>query len=333
MNSKEKNIIKKYFHTPNPSSQEVKEFLKLIQDSAKKEAILLYMDKFSEGDTINQFDKSKVKHKIDLQIRNESQGRNYNYFSIILKVAAVLILSLVLSYFVLQNFSSSEYHEISNQDLKISLIQKVTSSSQRSRVILPDSSIAWLNVNSKIIFPEVFSDSVRHVELIGEAYFEVIKESDRPFQIESGEIKTTVLGTSFTVLARPKANEIDVAVVSGKVMVSKQTDTILLAAHEKATYSRTADKITHSRIDNTLLYNAWAKNRFEVDNMPMRELILILEKIYQVDIEMDRSLNHCLITLEYQNQSLEILLKMIKDALQIRYEVKEDKIYISGQIC
>ncbi len=332
MNSKEKNIIKKYFHTQNPSVQEGKEFLKLLQDLAKKEAILEYMDKLSADITINhtEFDKSKVKHKIDLQIRNDSTGSNRDYFSIILKVAAILILSLLLSYFVLQNFSSPEK---SDQDLKISFIQKATSSSQRSRIILPDSSIAWLNVNSKIIFPEVFSDASRNVELIGEAYFNVVEDSERPFIIESGEIKTTVLGTSFTVVAHPAANEIDVAVVSGKVMVSKQTDTLLLAANEKATYSRTADKITRTRVDNTLLYNAWTMKSFQVDNMPMHEFILILEKIYQVEIEMEKSLNHCLITLEYQNQSLEILLKIIKDALQIRYEVKEDKIFISGQGC
>lgn len=330
MDSKEKRIIRKYFLAQNPSSQEEKQFLDLIQDPSKRDAILKYMDELAGETSINQadFDKNRIKQSIDLNIQSEISGSNRNY-SFILKVAAVFLLSIVVSYFIFQEFNPSE----TTDQVYISKVEKSTSSSQRSRILLPDSSIVWLNVNSRVIFPKVFSEAERNIELIGEAYFEVLPDKDRPFIIKSGDIKTTVLGTSFTVAANPSDKEINVAVVSGEVMVTKQTDSVLLAKNEKATYSKAANTITHSKIENTLLYNGWTKKSFQVDNIPMHEFILILEKIYQVEIKMDQSLNYCVITLEYQNQSLEMLLNMIKDALQVQYEVNGDKVYINGQGC
>lgn len=330
MDSKEKRIIRKYFLAQNPSTQEQKQFLDLIQDPSKREAILQYLDELAGETSINKidFDKNRIKQSIDLHIQSEISRSNPNY-SFIFKVAAVFLLSIVVSYFIFQGFNPSETADRGY----ISYLEKTTSSSQRSRILLPDSSIVWLNVDSRIIFPEVFSEAKRSIELIGEAYFEVLPDKARPFVIKSGEIKTTVLGTSFTVAAHPSDNEINVAVVSGEVMVSKQTDTLLLTDNEKATYSKAENTITHSIIENTLLYNGWTMQSFQVDNIPMHEFKLILEKIYQVEIKMDQSLNYCVITLEYQNQSLEMLLKMIKDALQVQYEVNGDKVYINGQGC
>lgn len=330
MDNKEKIIVRKYFLAQNPSSQEEKGFIDLMQDSSKREAILRYLDELAGETLINkaEFDKRRIKQSIDLHIQSEITRNNRNY-SFIFKVAAVSLLSLVVSYFIFQQFNPSE----TTDRVYTSNVEKVTSSSQRSRIILPDSSIVWLNVNSKIIYPAVFSDIERNIELTGEAYFEVTPDMARPFIIKSGEIKTTVLGTSFMVAADPSDAEVNVAVVSGEVMVSKQMDTLLLTENEKATYSKTANTITHSIIKNTLLYNGWTMKSFQVDNIPMHEFILILEKIYQVEINMDQSLNYCVITLEYQNQSLELLLNMIKDALKIQYEVNGDKVYINGQGC
>ena len=98
MDSKEKKIIRKYFFTQNPSSQEQKQFLDLIRDPSNKEAILKYLDELAGETPISKidFDKNSVKHSIDLHIQSEINKSNRNY-SFIFKIAAVFLLFVKFS--------------------------------------------------------------------------------------------------------------------------------------------------------------------------------------------------------------------------------------------
>ena len=66
---------------------------------------------------------------------------------------------------------------------------------------LPDGSRIWVNQNTEIEYPKQFASNERVISLKGEAFFEVARDTSRPFIITSGEIRTTVLGTSFNVKA------------------------------------------------------------------------------------------------------------------------------------
>lgn len=94
------------------------------------------------------------------------------------------------------------------------------SSANISKVILPDGSIVWLKAYSKLSYPEQFSDTNREVKLEGEALFEVAENPKKPFVITCGELKTTVLGTSFNIRANRK--DIEVNVLTGKVALSSE---------------------------------------------------------------------------------------------------------------
>ncbi len=74
-----------------------------------------------------------------------------------------------------------------------------TLDNERKSITLPDSSEVWLNENSKLTYDPRFAQ--RHVTLEGEAFFEVERLVERPFEITSGDAVTTVLGTSFNVHA------------------------------------------------------------------------------------------------------------------------------------
>lgn len=87
------------------------------------------------------------------------------------------------------------------------------------KVSLEDGSFVWLNQNSKITYPQSFPDTLRHIRLEGEAFFEVSKDAARPFRVEAGDVITRVLGTAFNVRAYPDDPTIDIALAEGSVSV------------------------------------------------------------------------------------------------------------------
>ncbi|MDQ7949920.1 MAG: FecR domain-containing protein, partial [Pedobacter sp.] len=88
------------------------------------------------------------------------------------------------------------------------------------QVVLPDGTKVWLNAGSKLTFPTVFAGMQRKVQLVGEAYFEVAKDKQRPFLVASGNQTVQVLGTHFNVSAYPDENNIRTTLLEGSVKVS-----------------------------------------------------------------------------------------------------------------
>ena len=77
--------------------------------------------------------------------------------------------------------------------------QAIMGKGSKGSVTLPDGSVAWLNTNSKLTYPEKFSDKYRKVKLEGEGYFKVKKNEQAPFFVETNQMTVNVLGTSFDV--------------------------------------------------------------------------------------------------------------------------------------
>ena len=85
--------------------------------------------------------------------------------------------------------------------------------------MLSDGTVITLQPNGSIEFPDVFPADKREIVLKGEAFFDVTKDKNRPFIINTGDVTVKVLGTSFNVRAYEGAKEITVAVKTGKVSV------------------------------------------------------------------------------------------------------------------
>lgn len=86
------------------------------------------------------------------------------------------------------------------------------------RVVLSDGTQVWINSASRLRYPMAFSGKTREVYLEGEAYFEVAKNTEKPFIVHSGETSIQVLGTSFNVNAYEKES-VRTALVEGKVQM------------------------------------------------------------------------------------------------------------------
>lgn len=91
---------------------------------------------------------------------------------------------------------------------------------QRVEVELADGTTVWLNAGTTFTFPNHFSTQNREVTLNGEAYFNVHKETDRPFLVKTNQYTIQVFGTEFNVLAYNHSSLFEVSLLSGSIEVS-----------------------------------------------------------------------------------------------------------------
>ena len=126
------------------------------------------------------------------------------------------------------------YHNLSPSKTIISAVPTVTKTAPRgvkSTIMLPDGTKVILNSESSLRYAQGFTDSVRWVELTGEAYFDVASNKKKPFEVKAKGVTTTVLGTLFNVRAYPDDPAVEVALLEGKLSVSGKADPAADAAY------------------------------------------------------------------------------------------------------
>ncbi|OQP66296.1 hypothetical protein A3860_12395 [Niastella vici] len=155
--------------------------------------------------------------------------------------------------------------------------------------ILPDGSTVWLNDNSSIAY---YSNFARHrnIELRkGEAFFEVKKDASHPFTVQSNNVSTTVKGTSFSVKMIAHTGDIKVSVVTGKVLVHQQQDTLgYLLPGQRLRYIKQQGTATTDKVQ-TGEANAWIQGEQFLQNATLQEVIQWLQDHFKVQVENRRT--------------------------------------------
>lgn len=205
-------------------------------------------------------------------------------------------------------------------------MQEITSPSGiRSQIVLPDGSNVWLNAESTIKFKIPFDESTRDVSLIGEAYFEVKKNPDVPFVVQSGKVQVKVLGTKFNCKAFTEENNIEVVLAEGKVSFntegSTQDSEKVMKPGDRAVFDKTTNqtKITNGKIDK---YIAWHSGKMVFDETPMPEVATQLERWYGIKVIIeDPTINKYRITTTFENESLHQILELLglSSPIDIKY--------------
>ncbi|MFK7982759.1 MAG: FecR family protein [Saprospiraceae bacterium] len=215
---------------------------------------------------------------------------------------------------------------------------------------------AWLEDSSKIVLypgsqlniPLAFANNDnRIVYLKGEAIFDVTRNPNKPFLVYTGEVVTRVLGTSFRITHTGKKQDIEVAVLSGKVSVynknveknkQKRNNGVVLTPNQKVTYHSKNKHFVTSVVDNPVLLKK-AKTKkitptFIYEETSVSTVIEDLEDNYGIQIIMaNERFNDCPLTANLANQSLFNKLEMICTPLNATFDVKGTTILINGRGC
>ncbi|MCT1524878.1 MULTISPECIES: FecR family protein [Sphingobacterium] len=171
----------------------------------------------------------------------------------------------------------------------VTLIETVNPMGKRTRIQLSDSSVIVLGAGSKLVYPERFTDSTRTVSLEGEAFFEITKNPDRPFIVQTGDVRTRVLGTSF-LISSFAGQPLSVAVATGKVRVMEQrqeTETALAVLTPGQNMVMENGHVTVSTVEVTDV-SEWKNGRLAFNGATLREMADALERWYGVTIHFNR---------------------------------------------
>jgi len=212
-------------------------------------------------------------------------------------------------------------------------------SSQSVTVMLEDGSSVVLQPGSRLDYPEHFASRNRKVALTGEAFFEVSKDQERPFFVESSYITTRVLGTSFSVRVISGEDNALVSVKTGKVSVfrthtsSVDSSEVILAPSQQVTYSVSEEKLTKSTVKGQPSL-AVARYHFEFEDAPLRDVFKVMESAYRVQINYDEAtFSDCLLNASLEDIPFEEKIRLICKAVGATYKMNGAHITISGNGC
>ncbi|MFV0593936.1 MAG: FecR family protein [Draconibacterium sp.] len=178
--------------------------------------------------------------------------------------------------------SQGELIKFSNPNQYTSII---TENGQRSRVVLPDSSIVWLNSGTTLSYNYSLKDR-RSVILKGQGFFQVKRNENKPFVVQCDEIKVKVLGTKFDVSNYPENEKICVVLESGSVEVNDSKISYMLEPGEKADYSISDNTVNIDKVD-IQKYTSWKDGKLIFRNDPMEFVIKELARWYNIEIKVE----------------------------------------------
>lgn len=179
-------------------------------------------------------------------------------------------------------------YDHSGNDTHITYNTLSTPSGGQFKVTLPDGTIVWLNARSSIRYPTSFQGRERRVEMKGEAYFEVARNSQMPFRINvESQAEVSVLGTSFNINAYGDEEIIKTTLLNGAVaMAAMSGKPVAIKPGQQAqlgTQSESTDikVIDHVNIDQV---NAWRNGLFNFDHADLKSIMNEISRWYGVDI-------------------------------------------------
>ncbi len=185
---------------------------------------------------------------------------------------------------------------------------------QISKVVLPDSTVVWVNSGSKLTYNNQFSASNRDIQLTGEAYFKVAKNKDLPLVVASGDLRIKVLGTEFCVSAYSEEKDIQVVLEKGKVELSTASQANLkqeMKPGELVSFSKAKKEMVLSNV-NTGLFTSWKDGLINIYNLPLSDLVLRLEKRYNQKFLVDEKIKNLPYTFTIKNEDLSSILSLME---------------------
>jgi len=153
------------------------------------------------------------------------------------------------------------------------------------QVTLSDGTKVWLNAASSIRFPVVFTGNERKVEITGEAYFEVVKNTGTPFKVSAGSSQVEVMGTHFNVNSYDDEATIKTTLLEGLVKVSVNNQLAKFLRPGQQSGISKDGKITVLDNADTEEAIAWINGRFQYKSADIKTILRQISRWYDVDIE------------------------------------------------
>ena len=252
----------------------------------------------------------------------------------ILKWAASVILIAIFS-FIVYTVIQKKIIIGDQSELVAHQITKTNGFGRKSTIFLKDGTVVFLDSDSKITYPLVFSGGVRQVALIGEAYFDVAHDESKPFIVKAGSVNIKVLGTEFNVRAFSESDEVKVSLDGGQVEVSNEicktgySEKLFLSPGQSVIFN-----IENGNFDNVKAFNpiedcGWKDGIIFFNKANFKTVINRLEKWYNVHIdEVNKPSSVWSYSGKFKDQNLDNVLRSIGFSQGFSYKIENEKVFI-----
>ncbi len=291
--------------------KESEENIKLLQELQTKHTDI--------QDGYKDYDKNAAWHKVESRILQSEQAPQHK--PAYLKWASLAAILLVGLYGL--------FH-FSNQEPAVP--KEYKSAEQTMQFALEDKTDIWLRDGGSQLNVVSDFEEERRVALIGEAFFDVAHDTDRPFIIElDNQDYVRVVGTSFNLVN--EGGEFDLTLYSGVVELHMNNRTITLHKGDRA------KKINGSLVkyrNNDSNITSWKSNELVFDNINISEAFEVMEAHFNITIDYNSRTNNlegCAIRSKFTNENLEGVLSELSDILGFNYKTVDGKVLIKDLAC
>lgn len=257
--------------------------------------------------------------------KHEREHRIYSEYYQLYKMAGILLFAVGLA-IIVSIFQPIE--QVQTVEAAIIYEEHHVPPGVKSTLVLQDGSKVIMNSGSTLCYIKNFETKRRVLVLKGEAYFEVAKDSLRPFMVKTGSITTTALGTSFNISAYEN-EELDISLLTGLVEVDVEL------AHPKK-INLVPGEALNIDLDKQLLQKhvfdekklmAWTRKTILFDKTPIARISRVLENWYGVQITFSNTPDRDLtVSGIFRDQTLENVLEGLSYSARFNYTINNDEV-------
>ncbi len=317
---------------------------------------LWQQDQFSDESTgLEAFDRhvERMKH-LQVDFRQTFSGeekignRNKKYF-----IGSILFVSLILSvsflgYHLLRSNQIFSSKSVKHTEKSISEVS--TKNGFKTNLILPDGTKVWLNAGSSLKYDSAYGKTIREVALSGEAFFDVVKNKEKPFIIHASKINIKVLGTEFNVRSYPTDKTTEASLIRGSIEVTfkdKPNKKIILKPNEKIvvenersvgnvvkasrqdapakeneTIEPAIKNLTYEYKTGAIIETSWVENKLIFQDESFEDIARQLERWYGVSIKFNNlQLKENHLTGSFKNETIRQALDALRFTASFYYEI------------
>ena len=318
--NKAKDLLKK-FQSGNLSLSDFKELVSTVNDSSDQELEDFFFEEWNKFDTYPSLSQEKID---SLYCHLHKKMKISPFYKITRhwgQIAASILLLFASGLTILYYIQHQELQTLAEQDVIVR-----SGDSGTSQVSLPDGTLVRLNANSSLTYQQNFGQNNRKVKLSGEGYFEVKKNTEKKFIVNTGYIDVTVLGTKFNLYAYEDKDIIEMALVEGHVNVSTSKppyQTICVKPNNKYDNKLNIEKTT------TKIETAWLNKELVFREEKLENVFQCLSRKFRVKFSIDSSISvDDVYTGAFDDEKIEDILEVLKIHYGFNYTVKDGKINI-----
>ena len=291
------------------------------KEELEKELIVSMEDDWNETEFSQTSDirLNKILVKLHEKIDTRNQPKIltirsiYRLFS---KIAAILIIPALITISILS------YLTVNAPENEESWAEIHSPLGSRTKFKLPDGSQGWLNSGSSIKYPINFRKD-RKVEILGEAWFDVVHLNGSNFRVITPYFNVKVVGTQFNVIAYENESTAEVILEHGKVLLLDKNDQVKgeLKPDQQLVFNKLTKILVKSNIDSKN-YTSWKDGLLVFKNVPMTEIARRLERKYNTEIVLHGdSLKSSVFRATFLDENIEEICKMLSTVAPIKYKI------------